>query len=307
MIIYDILAWLFKYVSLMMQASSNIFPLALRPGQGGMAQAQHPDRDGYGSEEEDEMPTFPDDESSADGIERATPSLLLEGSSGGQLVSRSHREQGVLQARNTWLDDLTNKMLPPEETDLMVSRLAKHADEQFKRTYVRGVPTVEVQESAVNLMVGLSFLPGADKPQVNRFEQTDMAGNAPDQKDAMWRVNTAGSLLTNHDVAQDLSIIQTEQTSKVVRKVIDRRRNEDWLSRKKVKMIGEIAPDAVTIDSKRVKLVSDLRTSQWDLEAMLVEVDDKIGVGADDRRRSQAVYAIPDPLPHVDPDSNHQL
>ena len=55
---------------------------------------------------------------------------------------------------------MTNELLPPEETDLMVQRLVDKTDEQFKRTYVRGVPAGEVDEAALVLRVGLSFLPG---------------------------------------------------------------------------------------------------------------------------------------------------
>ena len=126
-----------------------------------------------------------DENPSVGGMERAGSS-----SSGGtvpnsKVVSRSQRGQGVLQVRNNWLEDMTNKLLPPEETDVMVQRLVKQADEQFKRTYVRGVPAGEVDESAVVLRVGLPFLPGADKPQVNRLEQTYMTGKVRKSQEAV--------------------------------------------------------------------------------------------------------------------------
>jgi GTPase SAR1 family protein len=43
--------------------------------------------------------------------------------------------------------------------------------------------------------IGLTFIPGADSPQVTRLEQIGTAGQDPDQKDANWRSNTAASLL----------------------------------------------------------------------------------------------------------------
>ena len=91
----------------------------------------------------------------------------------------------------------------------------------------------------------------------------------------MWRVTTAGSLLTYHHVAQDLSIIQTDKTSKLVSRAVSQRQEKDhyYLSKRKAKMEGDMPPDAVTIDSDQVKLVTDLQTGQWELEAMLIEVD----------------------------------
>ena len=91
----------------------------------------------------------------------------------------------------------------------------------------------------------------------------------------MWRVSTAGSLLIDHDVAQDLSIIQTEQTSKVVRRALAQRKHEDpfFNSKRKAKMQLDLPRDAVTIDSRYVKLVTDIKNGQWDLEGMLIEVD----------------------------------
>ena len=251
-----------------------MIPLALRIAPAGMASAAASDREQQMPSENDVASTAGEAQS-LNGIERVPSRKRKGGSSRKQLASRSQREQGVLHAKNVWLDDLTNKLLPPEETDLMVKRLTKKADEQFRRTYVSGVPTVGIQESAVVLKVGLSFLPGADKPQVNRQEQTDMAEKLPDQKDALWRVNTAGTLLLDHDVAQDLSITQSEKTSNVIKHALQRRQEEDWLfrSQRRTKVLRESPHDAVTIDSSCVKLVSDLRSEKWDLEGMLIEVD----------------------------------
>ncbi|KAL9046131.1 MAG: hypothetical protein Q9214_000951, partial [Letrouitia sp. 1 TL-2023] len=97
----------------------------------------------------------------------------------------------------------------------MIKQLEKQADPRFRRTYTNGLPLEQVIESAPVLTVGLKFLPGADKPQVNRTEQVDMEGKEADQKDAQWRVATAGSLLSQFNVSQDLQITQTDQTANI--------------------------------------------------------------------------------------------
>lgn len=246
----------------------------LRAGSGAMPRRNNEDFGEYESLDDEERPPHGDG-FSANGIEHAEPNEPGQSSSGSQALLRVQRDHDVVQARNTWFNDLTNKLLPPEQTELMVKRLSKQADEQFGRTYVRGVQTGGVDESAIVIDVGLSFLPGADKPQVNRLEQVDMTGKPPHQKDAMWRVYTAGSLLTEHDTAQDLSIIQTEKTARVVDDALDRRHNKLLAGSRKAGIIGDLPANAVTISSERVTLVHDLRDREgrWDLESMLIEVD----------------------------------
>ncbi|KAL8937938.1 MAG: hypothetical protein Q9211_003437 [Gyalolechia sp. 1 TL-2023] len=207
------------------------------------------------------------------GIELATvhsqPRRPQIGGPGKLLLSRSQRNHGMLQVKNEVLDAMINKLLPPEETDFMVKNLERPSDEPIRRTFNRGVPLVEVNESARVLKVGLTFLPGADKPQVNRLEETNMAGREPHQKDASWRVNTARSLLVQFDVTQDLQVVQTDKTSKIVA-LARQRGHEDRgmaLARKRQPR------DSVTIDSHHVRLVDDLTKEEWDLQGLLVEVD----------------------------------
>ena len=97
----------------------------------------------------------------------------------------SHRASGALQANNQVWEDIANKLLPPEESEIMLKRFEKRADERVRRTYVEGVPMSEVDESAAVPRIGLTFLPGADKPQVTRLEQISMAGHEPEQRDAV--------------------------------------------------------------------------------------------------------------------------
>ena len=193
--------------------------------------------------------------------------------------SRAHHNPKALKAKSDAYVDYTNKTLETEQIDFMMQQLEMKADPRLRRTYTNGRPIEEVLPSAPVLTVGLTFLPGADKPQVNRSEQINMEGKEADQKDALWRVNTAGSLLSQFNVSPDLQILHTDQTASIVtrakyqardrnhnqnRQLPDQRKTLDW--RKK-------HFDTVTIDSAHVTIVKDLRKGDWDLRGLLVEVD----------------------------------
>lgn len=212
--------------------------------------------------------------------------VLRSGSSNGELVRRpTHRDQGVLEARNRVWEDIANKMLPPEESELMVKFLERGPDGTWKRTYLEGVPQPEVDEHAAAPWVGLTFLPGADKAQVTRLEQANMSGGEPDQKDAMWRVNTAASLLMSFEVLGDLSVVQ-RYNDKDVLVLLDRPKEPSLpVERKKsllkanqiTKSTALVAKvrgrDLITINSDLVRIVNDLHEHQWDLQSTLIEVD----------------------------------
>ncbi len=194
----------------------------------------------------------------------------------------THRGHGALQAKNQIWEDIANKSLPPEASQSIIKALEKQGNNGFQRTYTGGVAMQELQESAPVLRVGLVFLPGADKPQVARTEEKKMAGGEPDQKDATWRVNTAGSLLMRLDVSEDLSIVTNDQTSEIAKRARLRkeRRNTHFPGPrpallKKDKSLELFSPKnaSVTIDSQCVRIVNDLRPGHWDLEATLIEVD----------------------------------
>lgn len=189
--------------------------------------------------------------------------------------SRTHRHHGALKAKSDAYVEYTNKMLAPEQTDFMIQSLERKADLRLKRTYVNGQPIEEVLSSAPVLTVGLKFLPGADKPQVSRTEQVGMEGKEADQRDAQWRVSTAGSLLTQYSVSQDLSIRQTDQTASIMARAKSQAHDRDRQSsdQRKTLVSRKRNIDAVTIDSERVTVVHDLRNGSWDLRGLLVEVD----------------------------------
>lgn len=201
------------------------------------------------------------------GIERTLPHRQPRAIMGGELVAQSPSDGGVLKEKTSVWDDLANKMLPPEGTEYIIQQLEKRADQRLMRTYLEGMAMAEVDESAIVLNVGLTFLPGADKPMVNRIEQMNMAGKEPDQKDANWRVNTAGSLLRRFEVSADLQIVQSDQTSSIVKTARSRaKRDSRFQDQAKALSYRKSPYDAVTIDSESVKIVNDLRSGSWDVQ-----------------------------------------
>ena len=262
-----------------MQAMSRINRFGLMPGG-----PSNP-RDYPTSNESDDNFTPPEAASvNGGGIEAVIP-RLTSGEGLVRMESVSHRANGAMQANNQVWEDIANKLLPPEESELMLKRFEKRADEKVRRTYMEGVMMPEVDEHAPVPRIGLTFLPGADKPQVTRLEQISMAGQEPEQKDAIWRVNTAASLLMQFSVSSDLSIVQSyqgDQTTMVASRVKNR------LHKSKIDMqipntstallnMSALSlqqkQDRVTIDSSFVKIVNDLRIGEWDLESTLIEVD----------------------------------
>ncbi|KAL8765191.1 MAG: hypothetical protein Q9209_007652 [Squamulea sp. 1 TL-2023] len=191
--------------------------------------------------------------------------------------SRTHRHSGALKAKSDAYVEYTNKTLAPEQTDFMIQSLERKADLRLRRTYVNGVPMEEVLNSAPVLTVGLKFLPGADKPQVSRSEQLNMEGKEADQRDALWRVATAGSLLTQCSVSPDLQILQTDQTAGIVARARSQHDRDRQIPDQRKALALSVTRkrdyDAVTIDSDRVTVVNDLRNGNWDLRGLLVEVD----------------------------------
>ena len=260
------------------QAARSPLPRSLRAGPGpeSMPLSQDQNDPGY----PDENPFGEDDGredsySDLNGMERALPHRPGQ-EPGNELIRRrkSHRHHGALKASKDLWEDLAIKSMPPENTDCMVKLLEKHADGRLRRTYLEGMALNDVDESAMTLSVGLTFLSGTDKPKVNRLEQDFMNNKEPDQKDAAWRVNTAGALLMQFDVSPDLSIMQTDQTSDVVAKAKGRLQKHDvHFSEQRRSLMPRGRQDAVTIDSECVKIVNDLRGGTWDLQGLLIEGD----------------------------------
>ena len=102
----------------------------------------------------------------------------------------------------------------------------------------------------------------------------------PDQQTAEWRVNTAGNLLLDLEVTQDMRVIFSDATPQVLDHT---RKKRDgilpFLPNQKAAdaliLASKEKVPIVNIDSEQVKLVSDLRrhSGEFDLESTLIEVD----------------------------------
>lgn len=92
----------------------------------------------------------------------------------------SRPTNSAVQANLHVWENIANRVLLPEELELMLKRFEKRADERVRRTYVEGQAMQEVDESAVVPLVDMTFLLGTDKPQVIQVEQIGMAGHKPD-------------------------------------------------------------------------------------------------------------------------------
>lgn len=99
----------------------------------------------------------------------------------------------------------------------------------------------------------------------------------PDQKFPAWRVATAGSLLTNSNFRKDMTIEFTNITPNIVQAYRDRHSTDGQFVNPNIPsraMTTRRKPDRLlNIDSDNVKIVRDLSQEKWDLEAVLIEVD----------------------------------
>ena len=83
-------------------------------------------------------------------------------------------------------DDVVDRGLYPEDTSQWLTRLERGADERVVQTFKKGKP-VPLRDDMPTPLVGLVFLPGADRPTVARLEESNMVEKEPDQKDSMWQ------------------------------------------------------------------------------------------------------------------------
>jgi hypothetical protein len=128
------------------------------------------------------------------------------------------RQQGMQRTKDIIYEQIADYQCPVEESELIVRCLEKRADGRVRQTYYDGKRVNDISEAAAIPKIGVTFMPGVDTPQANRLEQVGMTSNVPDQKTAIWRVNTAGTLLNDFEVDKDLSIVQSDNTAQVVAK-----------------------------------------------------------------------------------------
>ncbi|KAI9774145.1 MAG: hypothetical protein M1840_005238 [Geoglossum simile] len=192
----------------------------------------------------------------------------------GALIPYDDRER--FHMKDLIYEEIANRHFPPEE--LMLKVMEKRADERVKMTFVNGRRTPEVSDSAPVAKVGITFMAGADEPLVNQMEEIGMGGRGPNQKDAKWRVHTAGSLLNEFKVDPDLSIVQSDKTAKVAARARARTRSHSSGGPSSFPSPTTLSltsrdDSLVTIDSDDVHIVDDLSGDEWDLQSTLIEVD----------------------------------
>ena len=230
--------------------------------------------------EDGEESTFPYSPSSYGGPEVANPSSTELSMYDGELIT--HRDHGMQHSKEQLYELLANKQIPLEESESMLRGLAKRlGNDEVRATFVNGIQIKEVDDEAHEPVIGMTFMAGADLPQVTQMEEIGMRRKDPEQRDATWRVNTAGTLLTTFDVDKELSITQADNTASVVKRSRERRRISNGSRRSDTSPTRALATRhrdsrgdrTVTIDSKNVQIVNDLSKGTWDLEATLIEVD----------------------------------
>lgn len=175
------------------------------------------------------------------------------------------------------LEQLTKHYSPYEGYDSLISTFEQTFNGSVQATFQDGTRLPQIREDAIRPKVGLTFLAGADTPQVNQLEELSMTQHTPDQKDASWRVMTAGALLVNFTVRKDMTISFVDNTAAVVHAYRKRVGGDGPFSdpniSPKALTIRRTADRLITIDSRDVRIVSDLSSDNWDLEGLLIEVD----------------------------------
>lgn len=190
----------------------------------------------------------------------------------------TQRHEGMQRTKDMIYEQIADNQFPMDESDFIVRCLEKRADASVRQTYHDGNRVNEISEATAKPRIGITFMAGADQPQVNRMEQIDMTSKTPEQKSALWRVNTAGTLLNDFEVDTDLSIIQSDNTSQVIARYRERNliidRPSSASNNAKHTLVARGWNDrTVTIHSDHVEIVSDLSIRKWDLESTLIEVD----------------------------------
>lgn len=198
--------------------------------------------------------------------------------SGGGCEALTQRQRGMQRSKDIIYEQIANNQFPMEESESIVRDLEKRADGSIRQTFYNGKRVNDISDTAVIPKIAMAFMAGADTPQVNRMEQVGMTSSTPNQKNAIWRVNTAGTLLNDFEVDTDLSITQSDNTPYIVAKARaryaraeNRSSNSDYAKRALTTKGGDHR--TVTIHSDHVEIVNDLAADCWDIQSTLIEVD----------------------------------
>lgn len=222
-------------------------------------------------------------------VDKESAALKTHGPGSGEARNRmteisspdfSAGQQDIHGQQDDLLDRLAGHYTPFEGYDLLVKAFEKTVRGNLRASFKDGIRLAEVIDGTIRPKIGITFLAGADTPQVNQMEQISMSRLEPDQKDASWRVNTAGALLKNFEVDKSMSIIFTDNTPAVVASARQRLNasgpfveSTSPSSAQRALTIRTPADRIVTIDSENVKIVNALSGETWDLEGLLIEVD----------------------------------
>ncbi|KAK5063012.1 hypothetical protein LTR84_005088 [Exophiala bonariae] len=220
-------------------------------------------------------------------IDRGSTALVTRGpgfDSGNRITEISSPDfsagpQDIHGHQDDILDRLAGHYTPFEGYDFLVRAFEKTVRGNLRASFRDGNRLAEVIDGTITPKVGITFLAGADNPQVNQMEQISMSRLEPDQKDASWRVNTAGALLKNFEFDQSMSIICSDNTSAVVASARQRASvsgpfvESTSPSNQRALAIRNPMNQVVTIDSESVIIVNSLSGENWDLEGVLIEVD----------------------------------
>jgi hypothetical protein len=194
---------------------------------------------------------------------------------GGELVGLN--DHGMHRQKERLMQEL-DKQFPGIEPSPNGIFFEKTVMGQVRASFYDGISMQTAVDNAIEPIVGITFMAGADTPQVNLMEQIGMTQAEPDQKDATWRVNTAGALLRNFEVDRDMTVIQTDNTAAVIAKARQRRVSTDGPFYERTNPNTALTARGredrtVTINSDNVKIVNDLNQGKWDLQSTLIEVD----------------------------------
>lgn len=76
-------------------------------------------------------------------------------------------DQGTQYHKEHILQELAEKQFPPEESELIVKAFEKTYIGHSRATYYDGIRIQEASDGVVEPRIGITFMPGADTPQVN--------------------------------------------------------------------------------------------------------------------------------------------
>jgi hypothetical protein len=121
------------------------------------------------------------------------------------------------------------------------------------------------------LKVGLVFLPGANKAEVNYRELKMMnPSEAPNQQTSEWRAKTAASLLKSHEINEKLELKTNYYNPRREILLLLAKENKRECSEKSLSV-----HDKANIDSNSVSIVWDFSNhrGEFEMECTLIEVD----------------------------------